>query len=160
MSSSSHSLGLEQGGVANGGEQLTVQSSQIICLEKHLNQEGTIIDQAGLLSWWLPWYNIRTLSWVKHRLVSTINCGVECQYLWLGSLCGQYWLYLLLQQQHLSGSDKTKQSGFNNVDLLIFSQWWLLLTSIKAAIPSSLHLPGQNSKEMKCYIVTATQNYS
>ena len=47
MSSSSHSLGLEQGGVANGGEQLTVQSSQIICLEKHLNQEGTIIDQAG-----------------------------------------------------------------------------------------------------------------
>ena len=56
--------------------------------------------------------------------------------------------YLLLQQQHLSGSDKTKQSGFNNVDLLKFSQWWLLLTSIKAAVPSSLHLPGQNSKEM------------
>ena len=26
-------------GVANGGEQLTVRSSQIICLEKHLNQE-------------------------------------------------------------------------------------------------------------------------
>ena len=63
---------------------------------------------------------------------------------------------IYLQQQHLSGSAKTKQSGFNNVDLLIFSQWWLLLTSIKATVPSSFHLPLQNSKEMKCYVVTAT----